>query len=384
MNIEIRLHESLCQIPEGSWDACGRGRDPFTTHRFLLALEESGSVGVGTGWTPRYLSAHQGGLMIGAAPMYLKSHSQGEYVFDHAWADAWARAGGRYYPKLQVAVPFTPVPGPRLLALPGHEHEVRAALLQGVVQIAQEGGLSSAHVTFCRDDEARLGEEMGLIHRIGEQFHWHNRAYGNFDDFLADLSSRKRKNIRRERRLAQAFGGDIVALTGDEIGAEHMEAFWQFYQDTGARKWGRPYLTRAFFELAQARLADDMLLVLARREGRWVAGALNFIGREALFGRWWGAIEHHSCLHFELCYYQAIDYAIAHGLARVEAGAQGEHKIARGYQPVTTHSLHWIADAGFGAAVREFVAAEAQAVGEDIEILTRMGPFRAGFDHGGD
>ncbi len=384
MRIEIRLHESLRQIPEAAWDACGRGRDPFTTHRFLLALEESGSVGAGTGWTPRYLSAHRSGLMIGAAPMYLKSHSQGEYVFDHAWADAWARAGGRYYPKLQVAVPFTPVPGPRLLALPGHEHEARAALLQGVVQIAQEGGLSSAHVTFCRDDEARLGEEMGLIHRIGEQFHWHNRAYGNFDDFLADLSSRKRKNIRRERRLAQAFGGDIVALTGDEIGAEHMEAFWQFYQDTGARKWGRPYLTRAFFELAQARLADDMLLVLARREGRWVAGALNFIGREALFGRWWGAIEHHSCLHFELCYYQAIDYAIAHGLARVEAGAQGEHKIARGYQPVTTHSLHWISDAGFGAAVREFVAAEAQAVGEDIEILTRMGPFRAGFDHGGD
>lgn len=390
MSIEIRLHQSLSEIPAPAWDACAHAdavspaRDPFTTHRFLLALEDSGSVGGGTGWEPRYLSAHRAGRMIGAAPMYLKSHSQGEYVFDHAWADAWMRAGGRYYPKVQVAVPFTPVPGPRLLILPGHEGEARAALLQGVVQVAQERGLSSAHVTFCSEEEAHIGAQMGLIHRIGEQFHWHNRAYGDFDDFLADLSSRKRKNIRRERRLAQNFGGEIIALSGSEIEAEHMEAFWLFYQDTGARKWGRPYLTRAFFEIARTRLGDDMLLVLARRNGRWIAGALNFIGSYALFGRWWGAIERHSCLHFELCYYQAIEYAITHRLARVEAGAQGDHKIARGYQPVTTHSLHWIADAGFRAAVSEFVTAEAQAVGEDIDILTRMGPFRAGFHDVGD
>ncbi len=382
MNVEIRLHSSLHDIPAAAWDACagagaGRAPDPFTTHRFLLALEDSGSVGPGSGWAPHYLSAHAGERMIAAAPLYLKSHSQGEYVFDHAWADAWARAGGQYYPKLQCAVPFTPVPGRRLLTLPGHAATGRAALLQGMVQVASDNRLSSAHITFCTEAEAEAGAAMGLLHRIGEQFHWMNHGYKDFDAFLAALSSRKRKNIRRERRLAQGFGGEIVALTGAEITAEHMEAFWQFYQDTGARKWGRPYLTRAFFDIARERLAEDMLLVLAHRDGRYVAGALNFIGADALFGRWWGAIEQHSCLHFELCYYQAIDYAIAQGLARVEAGAQGEHKIARGYLPVTTHSLHWIADAGFRDAVAEFIAHEARAVGEDIEILTQMGPFRA-------
>jgi len=393
MSLDIRLHHSLHDIAQAEWDACaragsgqagagqagaGRASDPFTTHRFLLALEDSGSVGAGTGWAPHYLSVQDGARMIAAAPMYLKSHSQGEYVFDHAWADAWARAGGQYYPKLQVAVPFTPVPGRRFLTLPGHSETGQAALVQGMVQVAADNQLSSAHVTFCTGEEAQAGKAMGLLSRIGEQFHWLNQGYGDFDDFLGALSSRKRKNIRRERRLAQAFGGEIVALSGDEISPEHMDAFWQFYQDTGARKWGKPYLTRRFFDIARERLAEDMLLVLARREGRWVAGALNFIGADALFGRWWGAVEQHSCLHFELCYYQAIDYAIAHRLARVEAGAQGEHKIARGYLPVTTHSLHWIADAGFRDAVAEFVAAEARAVGEDIEILTQMGPFRAG------
>ncbi len=389
MSLEIRLHHGLAEIPARAWDACagatgGRPADPFTTHRFLLALEESGSVGPGTGWAPRYLSAWRGEEMIAAAPMYLKSHSLGEYVFDHAWADAWARAGGRYYPKLQVAVPFTPVPGRRFLCLPGHEAEGRAALLAAMVELAEESGLSSAHVTFCTGEEAAAGERLGLLHRIGEQYHWANRGYADFGAFLAALSSRKRKNIRRERRVAQGFGGEIVALSGSEIGPEHMEAFWAFYQDTGQRKWGRPYLTRAFFDLARERMAEDMLLVLARRQGRWVAGALNFIGADALYGRWWGAVERHSCLHFELCYYRAIDYAIAHGLARVEAGAQGEHKIARGYLPVTTHSLHWIADARFRAAVAEYVAAEAEAVGEDMEILTEMGPFRAGNRGEGD
>ncbi len=384
MSIALRLHHTLAEIPAQDWDACAGAGDPFTTHRFLLALEQSGSVGAGTGWAPQYLSAWRDGRMIACAPCYAKSHSQGEYVFDHAWADAWARAGGSYYPKLQVAVPFTPVPGRRFLTLPGHEAEGRAALLDGLIEVAQGNRLSSAHVTFCTETEASAGAEAGLIHRIGEQFHWHNRDYADFDAFLGALSSRKRKNIRRERRVAQGFGGEILTLTGAEITPEHMAAFWEFYQDTGARKWGRPYLTRAFFDLAQARLADDMLLVMARRGGRWVAGAMNFIGADALFGRWWGAVEHHSCLHFELCYYQAIDWAIAHRLSRVEAGAQGEHKIARGYLPVATHSLHWIADPGFRAAVAEFVEAEARAVGEDMEILTRMGPFRTSLPGAGD
>ena len=384
MSIEIRLHRSLRDIPAAEWDACacpeasdgGRARDPFTTHRFLLALEDSGSVGGKTGWTPHYLSAREHGRVIAVAPLYGKDHSQGEYVFDHAWADAWARAGGQYYPKLQIAVPFTPVPGRRLLTLPGLEARGRAALIEGAVQVAAENRLSSLHVTFCSAEEAAAGQAMGLLHRVGEQFHWHNRGYADFDAFLAALSSRKRKNIRRERRVAQAFGGEILCLTGDRITDAHMQAFWDFYQDTGARKWGRPYLTRAFFSLARQRLAGDILLILARRDGGFVAGALNFIGRDALFGRWWGAVEQHSCLHFELCYYQAIDWAIANRLARVEAGAQGEHKIARGYLPVRTHSLHWIADKGFRDAVAEFVRAEAAAVGEDIEALTQMGPFR--------
>ncbi len=390
MSIEIRLHQSLGEIPAADWDACarapaaGRAPDPFTTHRFLFALEESGSVGRGTGWAPHYLCAYRDGTLIAASPLYVKSHSQGEYVFDYAWADAWVRAGGAYYPKLQVAVPFTPVPGPRLLTLPEHEADGRVALLQGLVKVCTDNQFSSAHVTFCTESEAQIGQEIGLLHRIGEQFHWVNHAYDDFGAFLGALSSRKRKNIRRERRVAQGFGGEIIALSGSEITVEHMNAFWHFYQDTGARKWGRPYLTRAFFDIAREKLADDMLLVLARRDRQYIAGALNFIGSDALFGRWWGAIEHHSCLHFELCYYQAIDYAIAHGLARVEAGAQGEHKIARGYLPVTTHSLHWISDRGFREAVGEFVAAEARAVGEDIDILTQMGPFRAGNRPEGD
>ncbi|HHL21931.1 MAG TPA: N-acetyltransferase [Aliiroseovarius sp.] len=384
MSLEVEIAAGMAGFSAAEWDACAcpeaqdgaRPIDPFTTHRFLSALEQSGSVGPGTGWEPRMLSVRDGARLIAVAPLYAKHHSQGEYVFDHAWADAYMRAGGDYYPKLQIAVPFTPVTGRRLLTRPGEEARGRAALIQGAVQLAADNRLSSLHVTFPTEEEARTMAAMGLIHRIGEQFHWLNRDYADFDAFLADLSSRKRKAIRRERRRANGFGGDIVALTGGDLTREHMDAFWQFYQDTGARKWGRPYLTRAFFDIALETMAGDMLLVLARRGGRWVAGALNFIGREALFGRWWGAIEHHDCLHFELCYYRAIDWAIAQGLSRVEAGAQGEHKIARGYLPVATHSAHWIADAGFRAAVEEFVTAEARAVGEDIDLLTQMGPFR--------
>ncbi|SMX30728.1 GNAT family N-acetyltransferase [Actibacterium lipolyticum] len=382
--IEISIFNSLSDISAEEWDACaspetadgGRPVDPFTTHRFLSALEESGSVGQGTGWQPRYLAARAGGGLIGTAPLYVKSHSQGEYIFDHNWAQAYERAGGRYFPKFQIAVPFTPATGRRFLVRPEFQEMAQAALVQGAVQLAAENSISSVHITFCTEEEAIAGEQMGLMHRITQQFHWVNNGYTTFDDFLATLSSRKRKNIRKERATAQAFGGRIHALTGDQIEPEHWDAFWRFYQDTGARKWGTPYLTRAFFDIAQETMRDDMMLIMAERDGQYVAGALNFVGRDVLFGRYWGAIEDHPCLHFEACYYQAIDYAIAHGLGRVEAGAQGEHKLARGYLPVTTHSLHWVADQGFARAIGEYLNAEREAVDEEIEILTSYGPFK--------
>jgi hypothetical protein len=382
--IEINVLGSLAEVSAQEWDACacpetadgGRPNDPFTTWRFLRALETSKSVGTGTGWSPRYLTAMMDGRIIAAAPLYAKGHSQGEYIFDHNWGHAYERAGGRYYPKLQMAVPFTPATGRRFLVRPGLEEMGQAALVQGAVQLASENHLSSLHVTFCTADEAAAGEKMGLLHRITDQFHWVNRDYADFDAFLTDLSSRKRKTIRKERRTAQDFGGDIVELTGTDILPEHWDAFWQFYQDTGARKWGTPYLTRRFFDEAQDNLRDDMLLVLAMRGGRPVAGALNFIGRETLYGRYWGCVEDYPCLHFELCYYRAIDYAIRHGLQRVEAGAQGSHKLARGYLPVQCHSLHWIADEGFRDAIENYLQAERAAVDDEIEVMTSYGPFR--------
>jgi predicted N-acyltransferase len=382
--IEIFISGSIAEFDPSDWDACAaryshgakRPLDPFTTHRFLTAVEESGSVGPGTGWAPRYLGARQNGQLIAVAPLYAKGHSQGEYVFDHAWAQAYENAGGDYYPKLQIAVPFTPATGRRLLCREGFDAVGQAALIQGAVHVASEQNLSSLHITFCTEDEARAGREMGLLHRIGQQFHWENKDYTDFDAFVSDLSARKRKAIRKERKQAQDFGGEIVSLTGGAIQPEHWDAFWQFYQNTGARKWGTPYLTRAFFDCLQDTMRDDVLLVLAMRDGVAVAGALNFIGGDTLFGRYWGCTEHHACLHFELCYYQAIDYAITHGLTRVEAGAQGEHKLARGYLPQTTHSLHWIADSGFARAVQDYVDAERDAVGQNTEELTTYGPFK--------
>ncbi|MGR3713856.1 MAG: GNAT family N-acetyltransferase [Shimia sp.] len=382
--IEIELHAALASVPQELWDACacpeagdgGRPNDPFTTYRFLNALEESGSVGPGTGWQPRYLTAKADGQIIAVAPMYAKSHSQGEYVFDHNWAHAYESAGGRYYPKLQMAVPFSPVTGRRFLTRPGFEGAGQAALVQGMVQVAADNDLSGAHVTFCSAAEAEAGHEMGLMHRTGQQFHWVNDGYDSFDGFLAALSARKRKNIRKERARAQGFGGEIVCLTGHDIKPAHWDAMWRFYQDTGARKWGTPYLTRAFFDIAHETLRDDILLIFAQRDGVPVAGAMNMIGRDTLFGRYWGCVEDHACVHFELCYYQAMDWAIAHGLTTVEAGAQGEHKLARGYLPVETHSLHWIGDAGFRDAVANFLEAERRAINEEIEVLTAWGPFR--------
>ncbi|MCC1491073.1 GNAT family N-acetyltransferase [Cognatishimia sp. F0-27] len=382
--LEVNVLSSLDAITEEAWDACacpevadgGPPHDPFTTYRFLKALEDSGSVGPGTGWDGHYLAAEAAGKTIAVAPLYAKGHSQGEYIFDHSWAHAYERAGGRYYPKLQIAVPFTPATGRRFLTAPDHALDGMSALIQGAVQLASNNGLSSLHATFCTEAEAVAGEKMGLLRRITQQFHWLNNDYADFDGFLASLSSRKRKAIRKERARAQAFGGEIVTLTGADIEPEHWDAFWRFYQDTGARKWGQPYLTRTFFDIAQERLRDDIALVMCRREGRWVAGALNFIGRETLFGRYWGCVEHHPCLHFEVCYYQAIDFAIARGMARVEAGAQGEHKLARGYLPTQTHSLHYFPEPGFADAVARYLEAEREAVDEEIEILTAYGPFR--------
>lgn len=377
---EVTSHGSISEIGQPTWDACatpeiGRPLDPFTTYRFLKALEDSGSVGGRSGWQPRYLSVQKGGETIAVAPLYAKGHSQGEYVFDHNWAHAYENAGGRYYPKLQIAAPFTPATGRRFLTKPSYEADGMAALIQGAVQLASNNGLSSVHITFCTEPEAIAGEAMGLMRRVSQQFHWNNPGYQSFDDFLAELSSRKRKTIRKERTQAQNFGGEIVHYSGEDIRPEHWDYFWQFYQDTGSRKWGTPYLTRSFFDLIGETMADDLLLVFAERDGGPIAGALNFIGQETLFGRYWGCTEHHPCLHFEVCYYQAIDYAIEHGL-RVEAGAQGEHKLARGYLPAPTHSLHWIADQGFAKAVEDYLEQERDAVNEEIEILTDYGPFR--------
>ncbi|MHA1127693.1 MAG: GNAT family N-acetyltransferase [Alphaproteobacteria bacterium] len=375
--IEVSVVGSIDAISAVDWDGCTDGKDPFTAHRFLLALEKSGSVGDGTGWAPRHLVARLDGEIIGVMPLYAKGHSQGEYVFDHAWANAYEHAGGRYYPKLQCAVPFTPATGRRLLAT---TDIARNALVQAAIQIASDNHVSSFHITFCTADEYALGPALGMMQRVGQQFHWENDGYADFDAFLDKLSSRKRKMIRKERRQAQAFGGKIIQLTGDQIQPEHWDAFWQFYQDTGARKWGTPYLTREFFDIAQQTLRDDILLVLAKRDGRYIAGALNFIGDETLFGRYWGCAEDHAYLHFELCYYQAIDYAIEHRLARVEAGAQGEHKLARGYMPSPVYSLHWIADEGFERAVNQFLTDERTAVDEDINFLATIGPFKKSED----
>lgn len=373
--LTVSVLPAIAGLSAAEWDGCGAGDNPFTTHRFLAALEASGSVGEETGWHPSHLVARFDGRVAGVAPCYLKTHSQGEYIFDHAWAQAYERAGGRYYPKLQCAVPFTPVTGPRLIAA---DPQVQAALLQAMAEVAGQSGLSGAHVTFCTEAEARLGEAVGFMSRTSEQFHWLNRGYGSFDDFLAELSSRKRKAIRKERERALDFGGEIVSLTGDAIRPEHWQAFWAFYQDTGGRKWGRPYLTRAFFDRLHETMRDDCLLVLALRDGRPIAGALNLIGRDTLYGRYWGCVEDHPFLHFELCYHRAIDWAIAHGLQRVEAGAQGEHKLARGYLPVATHSLHWVRDQGFQKAIADFLKREREAVDQEMAYLTEMGPFRRG------
>lgn len=370
--LTLNTHPGIAAIPPAVWDGLGDG-NPFTTHRFLLALEESGSVGRGTGWQPLHVTLESDGEVVAAAPLYAKSHSQGEYVFDHAWAEAYQRAGGRYYPKLQAAVPFTPATGARLLS---RAPALRSSLLAGMTQLAERVGGSGVHVTFCTEAEARDGTAAGFLPRVTQQFHWLNRGYATYDDFLGALSSRKRKDLRKERARAQDFGGTIRHLTGDDLKPHHWDAFWVFYQDTGSRKWGRPYLTRAFFDRLHDTMRDDIILVLAERDGRPVAGALNFLGPDAIYGRYWGCVEDHPFLHFELCYHQAIDVAIARGLSRVEAGAQGEHKLARGYEPVPIHSLHWVADPGFQRALADYLDRERVEMGDEIEALADFTPFR--------
>jgi hypothetical protein len=375
----VQVHARIAEIGRAAWDACAAPLgDPFVSFDFLDALEESGSVAPRAGWGPRHLSVRgPGGEIDAVMPLYLKSHSRGEYVFDWAWAEAYERAGGQYYPKLLSACPFTPVTGSRLIVRPGADQEtMRRTLLGGAMTLCERHGASSLHITFPKEDEWRWLTAQGLLPRRDQQYHWHNQGYGSFDDFLAALSANHRKSIRRERRDAQAEV-EIVALTGDSLTEAHWDAFFDFYMDTGARKWGDPYLNRRFFSLLSARMADRILLLLARRDGRWVAGALNMIGADTLYGRYWGATEHVPFLHFELCYYQAIEQAIALGLSRVEAGAQGQHKIARGYLPSPVYSAHFIADPALREPVARYLDQERSAVRVEMEALTEeFSPFR--------
>jgi predicted N-acyltransferase len=398
----IRVLSSLADIPRADWDACANpgwdssgvqaqlppgckepptqtvAYNPFISHDFLWSLEESGAAVRKTGWLAQHLIlAGADGRPAGVMPAYLKSHSMGEYVFDHGWAEAFERAGGRYYPKLQAGVPFTPVPGRRLLVKPGADSGLRrSTLAAGAVALARRLAVSSLHATFLTEADQDVLAEQGFLRRTDQQFHFLNEGYGSFEDFLAVLSSRHRKTVRRERRDALAGGVEVVQLTGKDLTEAAWDAFFAFYMDTGNRKWGRPYLNRKFFSLIGERMADRILLILATRNGKPIAGALNFIGSDTLYGRYWGALEEQPFLHFELCYYQAMDWAIAHRLPRVEAGAQGEHKVARGYRPTTTYSAHWIADASFRRAVSDYLERERRQVAADETALAAYLPFR--------
>jgi uncharacterized protein len=407
VELRVSVVDSIRQVSKTDWDACANPHaqpesepgatpcppsqdsghetayNPFVSHDFLSALEESKSVGGRTGWHVQHVMAKTSdGTLVAAAPAYLKSHSRGEYVFDAGWAEAYERAGGSYYPKLQIAVPFTPATGPRLLVRDGlPAAAARRALAGGLTQFCGAAGASGVHVTFATEAEYRLLGELGYLQRTDQQFHWENQNFASFDDFLAALSSRKRKTIRRERQDALATNGVTVHwLTGDDLTEDVWDAFFAFYMETGSRKWGRPYLTREFYSLVGEKMRDRILLVMAKRAGRWIAGAINFIGSHTLFGRHWGAVEHHPFLHFELCYYQAIDYAIAHKMPRVEAGAQGEHKISRGYLPTTTFSAHYIADPGLRRAIADYLVRERAYVAAAGRELSALAPFRKGLE----
>ena len=384
--LRIRVLPAIADVAVTAWDACAnpssssetQAYNPFISHAFLSALEASGSATARTGWQPQHLIAEtEDGTVLGAVPAYLKSHSRGEYVFDAGWAEAYERAGGSYYPKVQVSVPFTPATGRRLLVAPGEDAElVRRGLAGGLIELTKLRDASSVHVTFAPEDEWRLLGEFGFLHRNDQQFHWENAGYAMFDDFLGALAARKRKAIKRERREALSPGIEVQWLTGSDLTENVWDHFFAFYMETGSRKWGRPYLTRKFYSLIGETMADKVLLVMAKRAGRTIAGAINFIGGDTLFGRHWGAIEHHPFLHFELCYYQAIEFAIQAKLARVEAGAQGEHKLARGYMPVTTYSAHYIADPALRRAIADYLKRERAYVAAAGAELAALGPFR--------
>jgi predicted N-acyltransferase len=384
----IKIEPSLININPKQWNEFSHPKttdknlkiNPFISYEFLYALEASGSTKIKNGWGGAHiLLEDEAENLLAACPAYLKSHSMGEYVFDQGWADAYSRAGGEYYPKLQISVPFTPATAPKLLA--GDEDkavDLKRMLASSIPELCARLGASSAHATFLTEEDKKIFLEAGFLERNDKQYHWFNENYGSFDDFLEALSSRKRKLIRRERRDALANGITIECLTGSDIKTEHMEAFYTFYMDTGSRKWGRPYLTRAFFSIIQETMPDQILLIMAKREGQYIAGAINFIGGDVLYGRNWGCIENHPFLHFEVCYYQAIDFAIQKGLKKVEAGAQGEHKLARGYRPVTTYSAHYIADPSFRQAVANYLQEERNYIAELQDTLSEQTPFRRG------
>jgi len=373
--IQIRLIQGIDQIEAPDWDACAGPEQPFLSHAFLSALETSGSVSADTGWLPLHLAIERGGKLLACAPMYLKSHSYGEYVFDWGWADAFERAGGRYYPKLQVAVPFTPAPGPRLLARPDVDI-ARPALIEGLLRAAADVDCSSLHITFCEEQEWQTLGKAGMMQRTGVQYHWHNRDYTSFEDFLSSLKSSKRKMIKKERAKVQAQGIDVEVLTGEAITPEIWDHFYPFYRSTVDKRWGSAYLTKRFFEEIGALMPDRIVLVMCRHEGRYIAGALNLLGSDTLFGRNWGCVETFEFLHFEACYYAAIDFAIEHGLARVEAGAQGQHKLQRGYEPVPTYSAHWVRDTSFRRAVEQFLETERRDMAIEREKLRDLLPYR--------
>ena len=381
ISLQIRVCQALSDIEAHAWDAVanppGARYDPFISWDFLEALERTGAATPQKGWSPCHILAEdEQGTLIGAMPLYAKTHSQGEFVFDHSWANAFQNAGGDYYPKLLSAVPFTPVTGRRRFVADGpHTNRIKLALLSGALQLASENNFSSVHLNFIEAEEAKLLSETGMLHRTDQQFHWQNDGYGSFDDFLGALSSAKRKNLRKERAKAQA-GLSFAHITGDAISEAHWDAFYEFYLDTGSRKWGAPYLNRETFSLLGERMADKILLIFAMEDDRPIAGALNMIGSDTLYGRYWGTISARSMLHFETCYYQAIDFAIERGLAFVEAGAQGGHKLARGYAPVLTHSAHWIAHEGFREAIADYLDREREAVETDQDYLKARTPFK--------
>jgi uncharacterized protein len=375
--VTVRVHSAIAEIPAEIWDACAGDINPTVSHTFLNALEESGSTTPRTGWTPQHLSLAWPDGEIGAVvPLYAKTHSYGEYIFDYGWADAYERAGGRYYPKLLSAVPFTPVPGPRLMLHPGAPPDSRDLLLAGMVEFVKRRRISSLNVNFPEAEEAEALTEAGFLKRLGQQFHWSNNGYRDFEDYLAALNSRKRKAVKKERRESLARGLEIDVLTGADLKPRHWDAFFEFYLATSDRKWGSAYLNRRFFAMIGERMPEKIVLILARRGSNYVAGAFNLLGKDTIYGRNWGSYGDYKFLHFECCYYQAIEFAITHGLKRVEAGAQGPHKIQRGYLPVPTYSVHWIPDPAFRRAVAQFLARERQMVEHKIEGLTEFSPFR--------